>query len=127
MRDVPSANWLAYDKLFREKAALDQSLKWSEADPSLWVTHMLSKKMISGPGSASNTICGLFNAKRCYFSSCKFLHICRICKNSSHPALDCPKKVDSKARAFNSVSGSKKRDRSLSKEIDSPPKKSRRK
>ena len=127
VRDFPSVNWLAYDKLFREKATLDKSLKWGEANPSLWVTHMLSKKMNSGPGSASNTICGLFSVKRCFFNSCKFLHICCICKNSSLPALDCPNKVDSKARDFNSVSGSKKRDRSLSKEMDSPPKKSRHK
>ena len=45
VKENPSANWFSYDKLFREKAALEKSLVWGAADPSLWVTHMLSRSI----------------------------------------------------------------------------------
>ena len=80
VKENPSANWFSYDKLFREKAALEKSLVWGVADPSLWVTHMLSGRISTNPGP-EREICGLFNKKQCYFSHCKILHACQNCKS----------------------------------------------
>ena len=91
------ANWSEYDKLFRKKAALEKSLVLGPTDPLLWVTHMLSGGISIHQGP-DREISGLFNQKRCYFSHCKFLHVCQICKSLYHPALECPNKFQSKDR-----------------------------
>ena len=122
MKEYPSANWSSYDKLFREKAALDKSLVWGAADPSLWVTHMLSRRISTHPGP-DREVCGLFNQKQCYFSHCKFLHACQNCKSLYHPALECPNKFKSKDRVSHSSPSKKNKDRSPEKEAEIPLKK----
>ena len=71
--------WLAYDKIFREKAANDTSLVWSAADPSLWVTHMLSRASTSRSRFSNSDICYLFNYNQCFYKTCKFRHVCLYC------------------------------------------------
>ena len=122
VKENPSANWSSYDKLFREKAALDKSLVWGAADPSLWVTHMLSRRISTHPGP-DREVCGLFNQKRCYFSHCKFLHACQNCKSLYHPALECPNKFKSKDKVSHSSPSKKNKDRSPEKEAEIPLKK----
>ena len=119
VKENPSANWFSYDKLFREKAALEKSLVWGAADPSLWVTHMLSRRISTHPG-ADREICGLFNQKRCYLSHCKFLHTCQNHKSLYHPALECPHKFKSKDRASHSSPSKKVRIGSPEKEAGIP-------
>ena len=87
---------------FSERKLLwKKSLVLGPTDPSLWVTHMLSRRT-STHLDPDREICGLFNQKRCYFSHCKFLHSCQICKSLYHPALECPNKFKSKDRVSHS-------------------------
>ena len=76
IRDNPNCGWLADDKIVREKAANGTSLIWSAADPSLWVTHMLSRASTSRSRFSNSDICYLFNHNQCFYKTCKFLHIC---------------------------------------------------
>ena len=92
IRDNPDCGWLAYDKILREKAANDASLVWSAADPSLWVTHMLSRASTSRSRFSNSNICYLFNHNQCFYKICKFRHVCLYCHSKSHPGRLCPKK-----------------------------------
>ena len=122
IKDNPDCGWLAYDKIFREKAANDTSLVWSAADPSLWVTHMLSRASASRSHFSSSIVCYLFNHNQCFYQNCKFRHVCLYCHCESHPGCLCPKKKR------NAVSDKPKRSRSLDNDApDSPPRKKSRK
>jgi hypothetical protein len=47
-------------------------------------------------GDKQVQVCGLFNKPDgCYYAAaCKFLHICRLCKQSGHRAYECPKNAN---------------------------------
>ena len=79
LRDNPDCGWLAYDKIFREKAANDTSLVCSAADPSLWIIHLLSRASTSQSCFSNSNICYLFNHNQYFYKTCKFRHVHLYC------------------------------------------------
>ena len=99
--------WCVYDIKFRQKAAINKSLKWSTIDSQLWlktftVAPLLLKEDIrvfqSGPSSSStskgaeNRTCHNFNrGVPCARTPCLYAHKCnRSGCGKDHPGIKCP-------------------------------------
>ncbi len=122
--DNPNCGWVEYDKVFRAKKANNSALCWGAAEPSLWVTHMISKpgNTSSRPDTRNAEICYQYNYSGCNYQNCKYRHACLICKKDFHPKSVCYKR---KAEAEGSKSArGDKREKDLP---DTPPRKKHRK
>ena len=51
-----SNGWLEYDKVFRQQAALDESVQWNELNPSLFASTILSAHVGFAPCAKRRTI-----------------------------------------------------------------------
>lgn len=65
-------NWLTYDKVFRQQAALDESLKWNELHPAI-----LASTILSSPQSSVQTMPGRSGT------------FCTLCQGVDHRADQC--------------------------------------
>ena len=99
VREVPGQAWQRYNRLFRQAAAVNPALAWDRREPDIWlaatVEHPHPIQSSSGGSrtqglEAETEICRRFNRGDCYLSSCKFRHLCSICRARSHPARECP-------------------------------------
>ena len=89
-----------YDKRFRMAKADNPHLPWGmfmaefvAARQSSEPTKTQSQATRgSGQSSSNPKSCFYFNSGKCTRSSCKFPHICSVCKDNSHGKSICPKK-----------------------------------
>ena len=98
-REVPGQVWQRYDRLFRQAAAVNPALAWDRREPDIWLAATVEHprptqssfggSRTQGP-EAETEICRRYNRGDCYLSSCKFRHLCSICRARSHPARECP-------------------------------------
>ncbi|XP_061486363.1 uncharacterized protein LOC133386672 isoform X1 [Rhineura floridana] len=111
-REFSGTAWLWYDQNFRQRAALDPTLRWDIEHAGLWLRSMTSARPTTGDRAdsghllacaqtsasgysqgghwvQSQQVCWLFNSSgRCSRRPCKFRHVCALC-GGNHSSSSC--------------------------------------
>ena len=104
-RDRPGEAWLCYHRAFRQAAVMQPNLRWDRRDMDTWMSGDCApsdtntdikqdggksddKKEVESPSTLDP--CLRFNRGDCRNQTCKFKHICLVCKSPRHGARACP-------------------------------------
>lgn len=94
--------WYFYDESFRQKMAVQPSIRWGQIDVGLWLNLFVPQKPVAPrlnntlPSTSTSSykkgICFAFNDAQCKWpNSCRFRHECAFC-SGPHPVMKCFKK-----------------------------------
>ena len=93
--------WLEYDTRFRKEAALQPNKSWAVIDASTWTLCFTSAKPKPDPArrgqekrfhpyKPASNICRNFNNHRCFYTECRYRHVCLHCEKPNHTDDQCP-------------------------------------
>ena len=111
-QDFEGTPWLEYDIHFRRQLATQTKQQWETIDASLWTMYFARATPRSGLMDSngerktlaqdkrqrytpypSQRVCFRWNSHGgCHLFNCKFLHCCIRCQETSHTAIECPRK-----------------------------------
>lgn len=79
------SGWLNYDRQFRLKKSLYNSIAWQSVDPELWMMFMQPLQQ----NFVTQKPCYAFNQRGfCVDKTCMYTHFCQKCQGQ-HPAISC--------------------------------------
>ena len=104
--EVEHPAWREYDEAYREKMAATGNKSWAGMDVALYQEicgsrqkqrTTLKREMTRGaggkrPASGHDYVCWLYNDGTCTHNSCKFPHLCEICRGN-HPKRFCTRRI----------------------------------
>ena len=103
--------WLEYDTRFRKEAALQPNKSWAVIDASTWTLCFTSAKPKPDPArrgqekrfhpyKPASNICRNFNNHRCFYTECRYRHVCLHCEKPNHTDDQCPERKLAKGGFF---------------------------
>ena len=112
-RQFGRQGWLHYDREFREKAAAERLMDWSQMNVQLYNFNTagapVRNRLLSGNQSTSEpsgnpvskVICTSWYVGRCVAPSanCRFRHVCSACSKGDHRSSNCDSTSNQRERA----------------------------
>ena len=94
--------WRSYDEQFRLRQEINKS-SWSVIITDLWWRCSLSNESFQSGQTNSNPaqrrLCLDYNKGQCFYSNCRYLHLCQTC-NGSHSEVNCFKRQGNNQNQF---------------------------